>query len=91
MTEAPLTCAVGSGRAALEENDYRDKLDAAGFEKIGIEPTRIYRVADAREFLIGKGIDVDAAAEAVDGKFMSAFIRASKPDGACRCGTSCCS
>jgi hypothetical protein len=72
---------------ALEENEYRGKLAAAGFEKIEMEATRIYRVEDAREFLSGQGIDVDAIAPQVDGKFMSAFVRAVKP--AC-CGPACC-
>jgi SAM-dependent methyltransferase len=80
---------VGCIAGALEEIDYRAKLAAAGFEGIGIEPTRIYRVEDAREFLSGKGIDVDAMAEAVEGKFMSAFVRAVKPPAAC-CGPTCC-
>jgi len=70
---------VGCVAGALEENDYRSKLAAAGFEHIELEPTRIYRVADAREFLAGEGIDVDAIAPQVDGKFLSAFIRAEKP------------
>ncbi len=82
---------VGCIAGALEENEYRNKLAAAGFEQIEIEPTRIYRVEDAREFLAGQGIDVDAIAPQVDGKFMSAFIRAVKPNlkGAC-CGPTCC-
>ena len=66
---------VGCIAGALEENDYRSKLAAAGFEQIEVEPTRIYRVEDAREFLAGQGIDVDAIAPQVDGKFMSAFMR----------------
>jgi len=70
---------VGCVAGALEENEYRSKLASAGFENIEIEPTRIYRVEDAREFLSGQGIDVDAIAPQVDGKFMSAFIRAAKP------------
>ena len=70
---------VGCISGALEENDYRAKLAAAGFEQISIEPTRVYRVEDAREFLSRPGIDVDAIAPQVDGKFMSAFIRAVKP------------
>jgi ubiquinone/menaquinone biosynthesis C-methylase UbiE len=70
---------VGCIAGALEEIQYRAKLAAAGFEAIGIEPTRVYRVEDAREFLTGKGIDVDAMAPAVEGKFMSAFVRAVKP------------
>jgi SAM-dependent methyltransferase len=70
---------VGCIAGALEENDYRNKLIAAGFEQIEVEPTRIYRAEDAREFLAGQGIDVGAIAPQVDGKFMSAFIRAVKP------------
>jgi len=70
---------VGCIGGALEENDYRAKLQAAGFEQVDIEPTRIYRVADAREFLAGPGLDVDALAREADEKFMSAFIRAVKP------------
>lgn len=70
---------AGCIAGALEENEYRAKLAAAGFEQIEIEPTRIYRAADAREFLAGQGIDVEKIAPQVDGKFMSAFIRAVKP------------
>lgn len=84
---------VGCVAGALEENEYRTKLAAAGFEKIEIEPTRVYRVEDAREFLSGQNIDVDAIAPQVDGKFMSAFVRAVKPAGAAAkacCGPTCC-
>lgn len=70
---------VGCIAGALDENDYHSKLGAAGFEQIEIEPMRIYRAEDAREFLSGQGIDVDALAPQVDGKFLSAFIRAVKP------------
>jgi len=70
---------VGCIAGALEENEYRGMLSAAGFEQIEIEPTRIYRIDDAREFLSSSGIDVDAIAAQVDGKFMSAFVRAVKP------------
>lgn len=70
---------VGCIAGALEENEYSSKLSAAGFEKIEFEPTRIYHIDDARSFLSGQGLDVDAIAPQVDGKFMSAFIRASKP------------
>jgi arsenite methyltransferase len=70
---------VGCVAGALEENDYRGKLAAAGFEQIEVEPTRIYRTEDAREFLTSKGIDVNALAPLIDGKFLSAFIRAVKP------------
>jgi SAM-dependent methyltransferase len=80
---------VGCIAGALEENDYRSKLTAAGFEQIEVEPTLIYRAEDAREFLSGEGIDVDVIAPQVDGKFMSAFIRGVKPK-AC-CGPTCCS
>jgi arsenite methyltransferase len=81
---------VGCVAGALEENDYRAKLAATGFEKIEIEPTRVYRINDAREFLSGKNIDVDAIASQVDGKFMSAFVRAVKPQGRSCCGPECC-
>jgi arsenite methyltransferase len=81
---------VGCLAGALEETEYRAKLAAAGFTSIDVEPTRIYRVEEARDFLSGKGIDVDAMAPQIDGKFFSAFIRASKPAAAC-CGPSCCS
>ncbi len=70
---------VGCIAGALEENEYRGKLFAAGFEQIEIEPTRIYRIEDAREFLSSSSIDVDAIAAQVDEKFMSAFVRAVKP------------
>src|SRR5712664_4023736 len=73
---------VGCVAGALEEDEYRDKLVAAGFDHVEIEPTRIYRVEDAREFLTEKGLDVDALAPQVDGKFMSAFVRATKSKSA---------
>lgn len=82
---------VGCVAGALEENEYRSKLVAAGFEHVELEPTRIYRVEDAREFLSGQGIDVEALAPQVDGKFMSAFVRAVKPnDAKACCGPTCC-
>lgn len=82
---------VGCIAGALDETEYREKLASAGFEQIEIEPTRIYRVEEAREFLSAEGVDVDAIAPQVDEKFMSAFVRAVKPSGekAC-CGPSCC-
>jgi SAM-dependent methyltransferase len=70
---------VGCIAGSLEENDYKAKLTAAGFEDVEVEPTRIYRIEDARTFLRGQGIDVDAIASQIDGKFMSAFVRARKP------------
>ena len=69
---------IGCLAGALEESDYRAKLSDAGFQSIGIEPTRIYRMEDARQFLNSSGIDADAMAPLVDGKFMSAFVRAVK-------------
>ena len=82
---------VGCIAGALEENEYKAKLKAAGFELASIEPTRVYKVEDAREFLSGKGIDVDAMAKEVDGKFMGAFIRAVKPSASTSCcASSCC-
>jgi len=85
---------VGCVAGALEEGEYRDKLGAAGFEQIEVEPTRIYRVEDAREFLSEKGLDVDSLAPQADGKFLSAFVRAVKPVSvktteSC-CGPACC-
>lgn len=85
---------VGCVAGALGDEEYRGKLSAAGFQRIDIEPTRVYRAADAREFLSAEGIDVDAIASQVDGKFMSAFIRAVKPEAAgamACCGPTCCS
>ena len=70
---------VGCIAGALRDEEYVSKLKAAGFEGISIEPTRVYQIEDARAFLTGQGMDVDAIAPLVDGKFMSAFIRASKP------------
>jgi SAM-dependent methyltransferase len=82
---------VGCIAGALEEEEYKSKLAAAGLEQASIEPTRVYRVEDAREFLAGKGIDVDAMAHEVDGKFMGAFIRAVKPGAnAARSAPNCC-
>jgi arsenite methyltransferase len=70
---------IGCVAGALEEGEYRAKLGKAGFEAIDVEPTRIYRTEDAREFLDREGIDTAAIAPSVDGKFMSAFVRARKP------------
>src|SRR5438094_10474682 len=70
---------IGCVAGALEEQEYREKLTKAGFGAIDLEPTRIYRVEDARAFLAGAGRDGDAIASEVDGKFMSAFVRAQKP------------
>lgn len=84
---------VGCVAGALADEEYRSKLSAAGFAQIDIEPTRVYRAEDAREFLSAAGVDVDAIAPEVDGKFLSAFIRAVKPTNTgtktC-CGPTCC-
>ena len=80
---------VGCVAGALDESEYRAKLSATGFGEITIEPTRIYKVDDARAFLSEAGVDVEAIAPQVDGMFMSAFVRASKPQGCCAPG--CCS
>ena len=81
---------VGCISGALEENDYRGKLREAGFGDIDLEPTRTYNIEDARVFLTEAGIDVDEIAPQVEGKFLSAFIRASKPLEPC-CDSACCS
>ncbi|MBZ5508041.1 MAG: arsenite methyltransferase [Acidobacteriia bacterium] len=73
---------VGCIAGALRDEDYLNKLHAAGFEQVSIEPTRIYQIEDARAFLTGQGMDVDAIAPLVENKFMSAFVRASKPANA---------
>lgn len=80
---------VGCIAGALGDHEYRAKLTAAGFTAIDIEPTRIYDIEDARAFLSTEGIDVDAIAQEIEGKFMSAFVRATKPAGCCPPG--CCS
>ena len=83
---------IGCVAGALEETEYRDKLAGAGFDQIDLKPTRIYKAADARAFLQGAGLD-PAVAESVDGRFMSAFVRATKPVGQTKscCGPDCCS
>lgn len=84
---------VGCIAGALDEAEYRSKLKNAGFEHIEVEPTRIYRVDEAREFLSSAGVNIDAIASQVDEKFMSAFVRAVKPaspvEKTC-CGPTCC-
>jgi arsenite methyltransferase len=81
---------VGCVAGALDENEYRAKLISAGFGEITIEPTRVYRVDDAREFLSAAGVDVDAIAPQVDEKFMSAFVCAMKPATKSCCAPTCC-
>jgi arsenite methyltransferase len=82
---------VGCIAGALQDYEYIGKLARAGFEDIDIEPTRVYSIDDARQFLTGEGIDVDAIAPLVQNKFMSAFIRAVKPVAKECCGPACCS
>jgi arsenite methyltransferase len=81
---------AGCVAGALSEEDYLEKLAKAGFDNIDIEATRIYNVDDARAFLSNSGLDVDDLARQVEGKFISAFVRATKPAAAC-CASSCCS
>ena len=81
---------VGCIAGALQENEYIEKLGAAGFVSIEIEPTRIYQVEEAREFLQAAGFDADKVAPLIGDKFMSAFVRASKPaQGTCDCPPGC--
>jgi SAM-dependent methyltransferase len=80
---------VGCIAGALEESDYRAKLMDVGFESVDLEPTRVYDIEDARVFLTEAGIAVDEIAPLVEGKFLSAFIRATKPTAPC-CAPGCC-
>jgi ubiquinone/menaquinone biosynthesis C-methylase UbiE len=84
---------VGCVAGALEDAAYRAKLTQAGFEAIDIEPTRVYRAADAQQFLEEAGLSDPATLAQIDGRFMSAFIRARKPVAAAKscCGPTCCS
>jgi SAM-dependent methyltransferase len=79
---------VGCIAGALDDYQYVAKLAKAGFDGVDIQPTRVYNIEDARTFLSGQGVDVDAIAPQVEGKFMSAFIRATKPASCCAPG--CC-
>ena len=80
---------VGCIAGALSEDDYRSKLAKAGFTGIDLEVTRVYSPEDARTFLASEGLDGDLVVNEVDGKFVSAFIRATKPEACCAPG--CCS
>ena len=81
---------VGCIAGALEETEYASKLRAAGFDDVEVEPWRIYQIDDARAFLTESGLDVDAMAPQVEGRFASAFIRARKPAASACCGPDCC-
>jgi arsenite methyltransferase len=82
---------VGCIAGALEETAYASKLRAAGFSEVEVEPWRVYKIDDARAFLIDSGVDVDRLAPDVENRFASAFIRARKPVGKSCCGPECCS
>ena len=81
---------VGCVAGALEENSYRDKLAKAGFNNVDLEPTRVYRAADARHFLEEAQISDEAMLTEIDGRFMSAFVRAQKPAASKDCCSSTC-
>src|SRR5712664_2035245 len=81
---------VGCIAGALQETEYVEKLDAAGFDGIEVEPTRTYQVEEAREFLQAAGFDAEKVGPQIKDKFMSAFLRATKPIGMPCCGTDCC-
>ena len=81
---------VGCIAGALEQREYETKLQTAGFTHVEIEPWRIYAVDDARAFLSKSGVDVDGLAPQIEGKFVSAFVRATKPAGKTCCGPECC-
>jgi SAM-dependent methyltransferase len=70
---------VGCIAGALSEQEYQQRLDQAGFEEIGIEPTRVYEFDDAQAFLAGAGLDTEVLAREVGGRVMGAFVRARKP------------
>src|SRR4029078_11206426 len=82
---------VGCIAGALEEKDFAAKLRVAGFSDVEIDTWRVYKIDDARQFLSEAGVDVDAMAPQVEGKFASAFIRARKPEAKSCCGTEGCS
>jgi hypothetical protein len=81
---------VGCVAGALTDYQYVAKLARAGFEDITIEPTREYSIEEARAFLAGEGLDPNALAKQVHGKFISGFIRATKPASSACCGSNCC-
>jgi SAM-dependent methyltransferase len=84
---------MGCVAGALEESTYRDTLSRAGFEAIDVEPTRIYRAGDAKQFLDEAGLSDEVTVAQIDGRIMSAFVRARKPaiaEKSC-CGPRCCS
>src|SRR5437016_5075419 len=87
---ADMEAFVGCVAGALERQDYLDRLSKAGFVELSIEPTRVYKLDDARAYLAETGIDVDRLAPQVEDKFASAFVRALKPNAKSCCGPDCC-
>jgi arsenite methyltransferase len=81
---------VGCMAGALQETEYLQKLQAAGFTSAQVQPTRVYHAEESRDFLAAAGLDPDRVAPLIDGKFISAFIRATKPAAAACCDSSCC-
>jgi len=82
---------VGCIAGAMQETEYRQKLQAAGFESVDVEPTRVYQAEEARNFLTAAGLDAEVVGPQIKDKFMSAFIRAKKPQARGCCGPTCCS
>jgi len=84
---------IGCVAGALEEREFLDLLREVGFKKASIEPTRVYKAYDAAAFLSGAGLDATEIASQIDGKFMGAFVRATKPLAECcvpdSCGPDC--
>jgi SAM-dependent methyltransferase len=81
---------VGCVAGALDQSEYQRMLTEAGFEQVDVEPWRVYDLGQAREFLTEAGVDADSVAAAAQGRFSSAFIRATKPAAAKCCGPECC-
>ena len=81
---------VGCMAGALQEAEYVQKLQTAGFTSMEVQPTRVYHAEESRDFLAAAGLDPDRVAPLIEGKFISAFIRATKPAAAACCGPSCC-
>jgi SAM-dependent methyltransferase len=83
---------IGCVAGALDESSYVDKLTKAGFEGVSVEPTRVYRAADAKQVLDGAGLSDEAVLDQIDGRFMSAFVRAGKPVSVAKscCASTCC-
>jgi arsenite methyltransferase len=83
---------VGCIAGALEENTYLEKLTHAGFERVDVEPTRVYHSDDARHFLVEAGLSDESVLAQIEGRFMSAFVRAQKPVAAAQacCASTCC-